>query len=444
MERILELAIKRADAAEVFRIDRSQHPILFQNGKLATSEREDMWGVALRIIKDGKIGFSTTTSLGDTEGVVARAISASKYGPEAEIEFQSNSSESINESIYDPDIMDLSISEMIGQGQKMMSIVLDSFPEISINGDISKSIDDIRIINSSGGDVKFRKSMHQAFIEILLTLEGDRAELEHGWSSTSLGEGYLKLANDAVWRFRNCSRVASIETGRMPVIFTSLAFRGLYVPLFQALNGLNIHKETSILSGKLGESVVDSCFTLVDDPHARGLPGSTPFDDEGTPTMRKSLISKGILEGFFYNLKTAGKAGVESTGNGFKKSSLYTGFSVDSQPGAWPSNFVISPGDKTIPEMIKGIKQGIIVDDVIGAGQGNNMAGAYAMNVALGYKIENGEIVGRLKDVMIAGNVMESLSNISEMSEEVFDEDCLFGRYSTPWISVNDCSVSAT
>ncbi len=81
----------------------------------------------------------------------------------------------------------------------------------------------------------------------------------------------------------------------------------------------------------------------------------------------------------------------------------------------------------------------------MGAGQGNNLNGEFSMSVALGYKIKHGEIVGRVKDVMIAGNVFDIMkSNFRSMSSEVYSEDTLFGRYSVPWIAFDDLTVSAT
>jgi len=82
------------------------------------------------------------------------------------------------------------------------------------------------------------------------------------------------------------------------------------------------------------------------------------------------------------------------------------------------------------------------VDDVIGAGQGNNLNGEFSMSITLGYKIEKGEIVGRVKDVMVSGNIFELLPNIRCLSRERFSEDTLFGRYLAPWICFDGVSVA--
>jgi PmbA protein len=269
--------------------------------------------------------------------------------------------------------------------------------------------------------------------------------LEHTRASTHYSEAPLEIAKEAVWRFSNCKRVTPVKTKRMTVVFTSLGFRGLFVPLFYGLNGDLVNRKLSLLTDKLNEPIIDERLTIVDDATVRGLPGSCPIDDEGVISKRKILVDNGTLKNYLYDLRSASVAGVSSTGNGFKKSSLYTGFSIDAPPNPYPSNLIINAGEKTRDEIIKSIKDGIIVDDTMGAGQGNNLNGEFSMSIALGYRILNGEIIGRVKDIMVAGNVFDILkNNFSQASKEVWIEDTLFGKYSVPWLVFNDMLVSAT
>ncbi len=83
---------------------------------------------------------------------------------------------------------------------------------------------------------------------------------------------------------------------------------------------------------------------------------------------------------------------------------MRTGSQSEPVPGI--SNLVMEEGKISFSEMIKDIKEGIIIDQVLGLGQGNIISGAFSNNVQLGYKIEKGKIVGRVKDVMIAGNAI--------------------------------------
>ena len=69
-------------------------------------------------------------------------------------------------------------------------------------------------------------------------------------------------------------------------------------------------------------------------------------------------------------------------------------------------------GEATFEEMVRGVKEGLVVEELMGAGQGNVMGGDFSGNVLLGYKIENGEIVGRVKDTIVAGNVHQALRQL--------------------------------
>lgn len=445
MERILEIAQKQADMAEIYRIEKNAAPACFSGGELTALEGEESVSTALRLIVDGRFGFSSTTHPDDVDGLVSRAVNAAKYGPQADFEFSRQEKQFGQGDYYDHSVSDLKYEDLIQTGEEMIDIVKSAFPEVNIEAEVTRESNRITIINSLGGHTQYEKTLFQAFLNVLLILDSDRAELEHTSSGTHLSKDPIQMAHDAVWRFSQCKRVAPIQTKKMTVLFTSLAFRGLYVPLFYGLNGDNAFRKMSKLSGKIGQKVLDSSITLTDDPTDPLLPGSCPTDDEGVITQSNCLIENGILKQFFYDRRSAARAQTKSTGNGFKKSSLYTGFSIDTPPSPFPSNLVINQGLISRDNLIRGIKDGIIVDDVMGAGQGNNLNGEFSMNVALGYKIENGEIVGRIKDVMVAGNVFDVFSNnLRGMTSETYVEDTLFGRYKVPWIAFDDMPVSAT
>ncbi len=445
MEHILELAQKKAQKAEIFRITKNAAPACFYAGKLAALEGEQSESIGLRVIVDGKLGFSSTTHPNDVEGLVQRAVESAAFGPTVHLDFPHDIAHFGQGACYDARVEKLSLSELVNMGEEMVGIVRSEFPEVNLEVEISREILKTSIMNTNGGSASYEKTIHQAFLNVLLMLPSDRAELEDTSTSTHLSEAPLEMARRAVWRFKHCLKVAPMETKRMTVMFTSLAFRGLFVPLFYGLNGELVHRKLSLLTGRVGETILDPRVTLLDDPTMAGMPGSCPVDDEGVPTFRKHLFDKGVLSGFVYDLETAGKAGVASSGNGFKKSSLYTGFSVDAQPNPTPSNFVIEPGDVSRDDLIRSIKDGIIVDDTMGAGQGNNLNGEFSFSVALGYRVIDGEIVGRIKDVMVAGNVFEIFKhNLRAMTKETWPEDTLFGRYCVPWIAFDDMPVAAT
>jgi PmbA protein len=116
------------------------------------------------------------------------------------------------------------------------------------------------------------------------------------------------------------------------------------------------------------------------------------------------------LKDFVYDLKTAALAGTETTGNGRRE--------LLNPPGIDFTNFVVQVGEKSLQEMMAGIEEGVLVEDLLGLGQGNIISGAFSNPLALAFKIEKGEIVGRVKDASIAGNIYELLQDIAAVSQE--------------------------
>jgi PmbA protein len=169
---------------------------------------------------------------------------------------------------------------------------------------------------------------------------------------------------------------------------------------------------------------------VVDDATLDGRFGSAPYDDEGVPHRRTALIEGGVLRSFIYDLKTAALSGVQSTGNG--------GRSLFAPPQPEPSNLIFASGQTPLAEMIASIQEGLIVEDVLGLGQGNIVSGAFSNPLALGFKIERGQIVGRVKDVSIAGNVYELLKNVAAVSRE---SEWVYASYRLPYLLLPEMNV---
>jgi PmbA protein len=207
----------------------------------------------------------------------------------------------------------------------------------------------------------------------------------------------------------------------------------LLLPLAVAFNGKNVLEKASRLAGRRGEAVFDSSLTLWDDATLEGRPTSAPFDAEGSPSRPLCLVESGVVGEFLFDLQTAADAGTESTGSGRRMDARSL-----VRPGM--SAFWFEPGKKTFAEMLSSIDRGLVVEELIGAGQGNLLAGDFGGNVLLGYRVEKGEIVGRVKDTMIAGNILDVLSRNVVVGS---DSRWVGGNLWTPSILCDGVSVSA-
>ena len=200
-----------------------------------------------------------------------------------------------------------------------------------------------------------------------------------------------------------------------------------------AFNGKTVLEGASPIGDKLGQQVFDEKIILKDDPTIPFRPGSRPCDDECVPCKKTTLINKGVVSHFLYDLQTAAKSKTRSTGNGRRGIG-------GSLPSPSPNAFVMEGGKTSFDEMVKDIKEGLVIEHLMGAGQGNTLGGDFSGNVLLGFKIEKGEITGRVKDTMVSGNIYQLLRGITAIGS-----DCKWvgGSLCIPSLYFSDVSVAS-
>ena len=204
----------------------------------------------------------------------------------------------------------------------------------------------------------------------------------------------------------------SVPSGNYKVIINSDAMVSLISTFAGVFSGDAVQKGLSLLKGKEGESIASNIVNLVDDPHLENGLASVGFDDEGVATTKTYLIKDGKLENLLHNLMTANKAGVKSTGNGFK-SSYASPISVS------PTNMYIEPGVNSLEEMTKKIDKGLIITDFAGLHSGaNSITGDFSL-AAKGFYIENGVKTKPVEQITVAGNFFTLLNDIEEIGRDL-------------------------
>ena len=204
----------------------------------------------------------------------------------------------------------------------------------------------------------------------------------------------------------------SIASGNYKVIINNEAMVSLLSTFAGIFSGDAVQKGLSLLKDKEGEIIAAQNVNLVDDPHLEDGLASVSFDDEGVATLKTYLIKNGKLNSLLHNLKTANKAGVKSTGNGFK-SSYASPISVS------PTNFYIEPGINSLEEMTKKINKGLIITDFAGLHSGaNSITGDFSL-AAKGFYIEDGIKTYPVEQITVAGNFFTLLNNIEEIGSDL-------------------------
>lgn len=407
---LMEEVSGQVGGAELYQVRSLAMPVSFQAGALESVKTIEMTGRALRVIKEGRLGFSTTTDLMDDTTLIQNALQASRYGEPVPFEFP-YARPGPEVQCFDSQVEQLDEEALIVLGEAVVDKIKAYDAELEVQVSLRKALDEVTLLNTSSLGLEDRRTSFSLSVGVIRTRGDDILTVFEGASSHRRQDvDTLAVADGQIERLRWCENTAVVGSGAMPVVFRSQAINCLLLPLGLGLSGRNVYLGASPLAGKLGQQIVDSRFTLVDDGRLDFASLSAPFDDEGIPTARKTLIQDGVVKQFLYDLKTAAQTDAQPTGNGFKAEG-WRGRGYHLPPAVTPTTALVPPGDQSLEQILGGLEDALLVEQVIGLGQGNVQAGEFSTNVSLGFLVRKGEVVGRVKNTMIAGNVYDLLKD---------------------------------
>ncbi len=306
----------------------------------------------------------------------------------------------------------VSLEKMIELGNRLIEPVLKSTPGITCDGGVSKDSMQVQVINSRGGQAEYKKSLFGIGVSGTLVRDTDMLFVGEGQESCHPLNDIQPVVDTVLRQLELAQNQAPAGNGQMPVIFTPDGVVSAFLPaLMSAFSGKTVLEGASPLAAKLGEKLFEAGLSLYDDPTIEFAPRSRPCDDEGVPSRRTALIENGYVRNFLYDLQTAGMAGTASTANGGRGRG---GLMAPS-----PSTLVFQAGSVAFEDMLKDIPEGLLVEQLMGAEQGNVLGGDFSGNVLLGYKIEKGRITGRVKDTMVSGNIYRILKDMAVLGNSL-------------------------
>ena len=429
LEKILNTAKKKgADEVEIIHKKWNENPVSFENNKLKSLESNQSSGIAVRLIKNNKIGIASSTNPEAFESIADSAIEASEFGPEAKFHF---SSEKINDSDAKLEKTELPLENLVDRGMNVINSLRTVHKDLLVSGGFDLSFGETVYLNSNGVYGKRAKKLFSTSFYGQIIRDNDFLGVYDGNSDLENFPNEVEMCNKIKEKLIESLNITSLETNKYSVYFTPHAVANIFASILSTiLNGKAIQQKISPLVNKLGEKLFDKKFTFTENPEIGTA--KVKFDDEGIKTQKKVLIKEGIINSFYFDLNTASKINALSTGNGFKAG-------LASAPSPVLSSLIIEPGNIKCKDMISSMKDGVIVDQVLGAGQSNILAGEFNVGIDLGFKVKNGKIHGRIKNCMIAGNIFDVLSNISVISSE---QECLSGSNYFPAILIENMTVA--
>jgi PmbA protein len=431
IDRVLDAAKRAVENADALWRREEQTGVAFESGRLKAAGISEEAGLNLRVLAKGRMGVAGTTSATpDPEALVARARASADLGERVELAFPTGAASTLP---HIPTFFDrtanASLDDLIRMGKRLVERL--ERPDCQVNVSVEREIADTAVGNSAGARGEYRATGIAVTADITRIAGDDVLMIYDQYVGADMPtEADLEtLVRSMETRLTAALTIVGSPEGALPVIFTPAGLAAVVLPLEQALSGKTVLQGSSPLAGKVGETMFDARLSIIDDPLTPGRPGSRPIDDECVPSRATGLVERGIVGSFVYDLETAARAKTQSTGNGrrgfFGKPHIgYTNIlfrMTDGGHGGGGAQHALGGG------LIGDIEDGLIVDDLIGVGQGNVISGAFSHPVGLAYRVQRGEVTGRVKDAAVAGNSYELLKRIGGFGN---DRRLYGGRYS--------------
>ncbi len=225
--------------------------------------------------------------------------------------------------------------------------------------------------------------------------------------------GRVAQAREAARRARELLDAEPVKGGCYPVVVNP-ALAGVFV--HEAFGHLsesdfvfeNEEAQKAMRMGRrFGRDILNIADSGVEEPSGE-LPGTHAYDDEGVPMRRTQLVHDGVLVGRLHSRETAGKLGEEPTGNARAQD-------YNHPPLVRMRNTFIEPGQTSFEDMISDIDLGVYALQSRG---GQTCLGTFSFSSAYAYMIRDGKVAEPVRDVILAGNLFETLQNVVAVGDD--------------------------
>jgi TldD protein len=407
IRKLVEDYAGKTDYADARVHEISKEVILLENGETSNIFLNNK-SYGVRILYNGGWGMAYSYDFDKAKELFEKALKIAKLSSGKKKEF--SGPKPVNDSkIYDCKIDPFSIDPL-------EKIKLLKEYESLLKGSRIKNIQVLlqaervnKSVYAPGVEVsqEFTNNIHRIFVTA-----------KEGRVIQSTGEHYSRLGGYEMITSRDLNEVTSRVNERIDRLLHAKSAKPerAAVVCDPAMTGLFFHEavghaceadavinNASLFKELIGRKIASQEVTLVDDPTIEER-GFYWYDDEGVKSRPTALITNGVLSGFMHSLKTANEMNVEPTGNGRV-------MNAENPPIPRMSNTSLKPGKWSVEELIHEARNGYYVKGFNG-GVVDPITGQFSFGASECFKIVNGEVMEPLRDVTLAGNILEALKGI--------------------------------
>lgn len=407
-----------ADAADALYYASSSLSASHRMGKPEGLERSESSGMGLRVFTGSRFASvsSSDTSPAALKEMAERAVAMAKLAPEDPLSSLAPETMLAKQfpelDLYDPAEPDARALQRLAAETEDVARSVEGISN-SEGATASYGSTEFALATSNGFAGGYRSSFHSLYTSVLAG-SGTAMERDYDYSSARFA-GDLRtpeaIGREAARRALARLSPRKVSTCRVPIIFDPRVSRRLLGSFLGAINGSSIARGTSFLKDSMGKAVFSNAVTVIDDPLIVRGQGSRPFDGEGLPTRKTELAKNGVLQSWLLDLRSANKLGLAPTGHASR--------GLSSPPSPSASNCYIANGSVTPDALMKDIKDGFYVTELIGMGV-NLVTGDYSQG-ASGFWITNGKIDYPVSEVTIAGRLQDMFAALTPANDLKLD-----------------------
>ncbi len=431
-EEIIALAKKKgAHEVKVSISSGTKFSVDVRDGEVEQLVSAGSTGLSIKVAIDNKISTASSSDLRKEtiERLLTNAIERTKYSnPDEfaalpELEKMTVTPESLK--LYDPEVEKLSPEYKINTAKQLEKLCLaDKRIKRSGGASFNNYVGDSYLFMSNGFAGTYRHS--SVSYGVGLQAGSDDNLYEDGWWDSSINvKGLLaveEVAKTAIHRTARMIGARKVKTQNVPVVIDpDMTSSMLLSFLASCLSGGSIYMKRSFLAGKLNEKIANENINIIDDGTIPGAPGTQPFDADGIPARRTSIIENGVLKNYMLDTYSARKLKMKTTGH-----------------ASGVTNFMLMPGKHTPEEIIKSVDNGLYLVSTIGQGtvqtSGDISKGAY------GIWIEKGELTYPVSEVTLSGNLGTILKNIEMIGNDPDKKSAISG----PTLKIKEMTLSGS
>ena len=394
-------------------------------------------GICFRCIVNGKMGYASSELLTEDamQELVKNAVSnAQCIDNEDEVFIFEGSPEYAK-----IDAGEVKLTDAVTIRDTALRLQKETYAQSDQVGDGTQSVamssvGEVRLYNSHGLSLSNRTGMSGAYAAAVVR-DGDEAQEAFDFAVGETFEEVKETSANAVRKALDKMGASVVSSGKYNVVFDGRQFRQFLAVFSSAFSAKSAQLGLSLLAGKEGQEIAAPFVNIIDDPMREGSPIKTPFDGEGVATARRAVVEDGVLKTMLYDLTTAKKGGVTSTGNG-QKGSYASPVSIA------PYNFGLMAGETDLDALLAKAGEGIYITECKGFHAGADaVTGDFSIESA-GFMIREGKIAEPVKSFTVAGNFFQLLKEIDTLGNEVrwgIPGKTVFGA---PDVLVRDMSVA--